>query len=306
MTGGAFKRSLWVLAAMGGTFDRSLWVLVAMLLFAVGCEKESEPAEAAADGQMRIVSMAPNLTEILFALGLDDEVVGVTRHCNYPPQALTKPKIGTFWQPDVEAVVAGRPTLVIAEDFAQQRQLTEQLERLGCATLTVKIETIAQLYDGILSIGQAVGRIEQAQTLISRLKAAQDVLQTSIADQPPLKVLWVIQRQPLRVAGTKTFINEMIEAVGGVNAIGPTVNVYPPISAEDVIAAWPDVIIEPANMPNSREAQTRSAGEFYAAFRSVPAVRNKRVYVIDGDLVSRLSPRLDQSLAEIARCLRQD
>lgn len=295
-----------IAATMGSAFTRSAWVLMGMLLCIGSCAKEPEQTKAVADGQRRIVSMAPNLTEIVFALGLDDEIVGVTRQCNYPPQALSKPHIGTFWQPDVEAVVAGRPTLVIAEDFAQQRQLTEQLERLGCATLTVKIETIAQLYDGILSVGQAVGRIEQAHALVSRLKAAQDALQADTAERPQPKVLWVIQRQPLRVAGTKTFINEMIEAVGGINAIGPTVNIYPPISAEDVIAAWPDVIIEPANMPDSRQEQARSAGAFYAAFRTVPAVKNKRVFVIDGDLVSRLGPRLDQSLAEIARCLWQD
>jgi iron complex transport system substrate-binding protein len=100
--------------------------------------------------------MAPNQLRFWFAWDLRKKFVGVTRHCNYPPQALVKQQIGTFWQPDVEAVLNARPTLVIAEAFEQHRQLAEQLARNGCRTLTVQIETIGQLYDGILAIGQAV------------------------------------------------------------------------------------------------------------------------------------------------------
>ena len=287
-----------------------LYVLPAAILLIVGgCAKRSAPTETAgtqAEGSMRIVSMAPNLTEILFALGLDAEIAGVTRHCNYPPQALTKPQVGTFWQPDIEAVLARRPTLVVAEGFDRQRRLAEQLERTGCQTLTVTIESVAELYDGIAAIGQAVDRAEQAQALVARLTAAQDRLRQRYAGTPVCKVLWVIQREPLRVAGTQTFVNELIEIVGGVNAIGPTLNVYPPIGAEQVFAARPDVIIEPTDSPDLLASQTRSAKAFYAAFTTVPAVQHDRIYVLDGDLVSRLGPRLDQGLEEIARCVRQE
>jgi len=250
--------------------------------------------------------MSPNLTEILFALGLDDEIVGVTRHCNYPPQTKLKRNIGTFWQPDIEAVMAVRPTQVIAETFEQQRQLTEQLDRIGCNTLTVRIEKISQLFEEILTIGRSVERLEQAETLVSRLTSAQDAMIARYADRKHPKVLWVIQRQPLRVAGTKTFVNEMIEIAGGMNAMEPTLNIYPPIGAEQVIAAWPDVIIEPTDTPEQRDEQARSAKAFYAAFRTIPAVQNGRIYVLDGDLVSRLGPRLDQGLEQIARCVWQE
>lgn len=276
------------------------------LMVLCGCGKQAEPAEAVSEGQMRIVSMAPNLTEILFSLGLDPEIAGVTRHCTYPPHALDKRQVGTFWQPDVEAVLACRPTLVVTEAFEQQRQFAEQLGRSGCCILTVKIESLPELLDGILAVGQAVNRTEQAQSLVNRLTAAQDARRAYAAGRTPLRVLWVIQRQPLRVAGTKTFINEMIEIVGGVNAVGPTVNIYPPISFEQVIAARPDVIIEPADEPGRLESQRRSAPAFYAAFRTIPAVQNARIYVVDGDLVSRLGPRLDQGLNVIANCLWQE
>lgn len=288
----------------GSTFKRSLWVLVPILLFAIGCAKKSEPAESAADGPMRIVSMAPNLTEILFALGLDEQIVGVTRHCNIPAAALTKRQIGTFWEPDIEAVLAIRPTLVITLGFEQQMQLAGQLEKIGCKTLTVEdFESTRQLYDGILTIGRAVSRQPQAEAMVARLTAAQQRMRDRYAGRPPRKVLWVIQREPLRVAGVETFINEMLQTVGGVNAIGKTLNVYPPIGAEEVTAAAPEVIIEPANMPDQRSEQEKTAAAFYAAFKSVPAVQNGDVYVLDGDLVSRLGPRLDEALEQIAKCL---
>ena len=283
-------------------------VIAVMLLpaFVCGCGKQSEPSETPANGEMRIVSMAPNLTEILFALGLDEEIVGVTRHCNYPEQAQQKRRIGTFWQPDIEAVVAIRPTLVIAEGFKQQRQLAEQLNAVGCKTLTADIETIEQLYAAIHTIGEAVNRVEQAQSLVAQMIETQERLRARYADRPRCKILWVIQREPLRVAGTKTFVNELIEIVGGVNVVGPTLNVYPPISAEQVFAARPDVIIEPTDTPERWDEQAASAIHFYAAFKSIPAVQNSRIYVLDGDVVSRLGPRLNQGLEQIADCLWQE
>lgn len=278
-----------------------LWVLGTMI-FLCGCTKKTEPVVT--DGPMRIVSMAPNLTEILFALGLDKEIVGVTRHCNIPAAAQSKPRIGTFWEPDIEAVLAARPTLVVTLGFEQQMQLAAQLEKIGCIVLTVEdFESTSLLYDGIVTMGHAVQRDAAAQAMVTRLSAAQEAMRTRYSGRPARKVLWVIQREPLRVAGVKTFISEMIETVGGVNAIGPTLNVYPPIGAEEVYAAAPDVIIEPANMPDQRDAQQRTAAAFYAAFKSVPAVQNGEVYVLDGDLVSRLGPRLDEALEQVAQCV---
>lgn len=293
--------------ATGGGFKCRLWLSIVILCWLGSCTKHDPPDASSEMGAIRIVSMAPNLTEILFALGLDTEIVGVTRHCNHPPEAISRRQVGTFWQPDVEAVLSLRPTLAVTLDLDQQQPLVEQLGRIGCTVLTVgDIESFQQLYDGIAAIGQAVDRVAQAQALMDRMQTAQETIHARYAERTPPKVLWVIQRQPLRVAGTQTFINEMIEAVGGVNAIGPTLNVYPPISAEDVIAAWPDVIIEPANMPNQQDEQARTAATFYAAFRRVPAVQNGRVYVLDGDLVSRLGARLDEALLTIARCVWQE
>ena len=278
---------------------------VATLLLAlmmVGCAKKSEPVGVSQteDTQMRIISMAPNLTEILFALGLDEEIVGVTRFSTYPPQAKEITNVGTFWQPDIEAVLACRPTLVLTLGFAQQTVLADRLKHIGCETLTLDIESIQQFYSAIAVIGHKVNKAPQAQLLIEKLQDKQAQLVAKYADASPRKVLWVIQREPLRVAGTNTFINELIEVAGGVNAIGDTIHQYPPISDEEVIGSMPDVIIEPVMDPDQFQTQKETAKDFYRQFGMVPAVQNKRICIIDGDLVSRLGPRLDEGLRMIA------
>ncbi len=254
----------------------------------------------------RIVSMAPNLTEILFALGLEPNVVGVTQDSDYPPAARTKPRVGTFWQPNIEAVIATRPDLIVAEAFEQHRDLARRLRRMGYASLVVEVETIAGLFEAITAIGDIAGASRQADTLCADIRAELERFRSVTAGVRPVRVLWVVQREPLRVAGRNTFINEMIELAGGENAIGPTLHVYPAIGAEQVIAARPEVIIEPAMLPGTTDPQRAQALAWWDRFENVPAVTAGRILVIDGDVVSRLSPRLPIAIRTIAECFRPE
>lgn len=287
------------------------WLLLAavVLWMASGYALMRSPADGAsrarrADVPTRIVSMAPNLTEILFALGLEPCIVGVTRDSDYPPAALEKPKVGSFWQPNIEAVIATRPDLVVTQAFEQQRDLARRLARLGYDSLVVDVETIADLFGAIDAVGDATGTRKRADALCADIRAEIDRIRAATAGRPPIKVLWVVQREPLRVAGRSTFIHEMIELAGGENAVGPTLHIYPAIGAEQVIAAAPEVIIEPAMMPGALDQQRRQALAYWSRFENVPAVAAGRIYVIEGDIVSRLSPRLPIGIGTIARCLR--
>ena len=252
----------------------------------------------------RIVSMAPNLTEILFALGLEDKIVGLTLHCDYPPAAAKKPKVGTFWQPNIEAVIAARPTLVITLDFRQQRDFAERLRRIGYNCLTVNIEKVNELFDALEKIGTATGKPSEANQLASGIRKKLNDLSAQVGNKNKVRVLWVVQREPLRVAGRDTFVNEMIELAGGENAIGPTVYKYPPIGAEQVIASGADVIIEPSMTRQDLPMQQEKALQYWNKFENVPAVKDNRIYVIDGDIVSRLGPRLYEGVEIIAGCLQ--
>ncbi len=252
----------------------------------------------------RIVSMAPNLTEILFALGLGAKIVGVTQDSDHPPLALSKPRVGTFWQPNIEAVISAKPDLIVTLAFEQHRDLARRLRRIGYNCLAVDIESINDLFHAIATIGEATATGEQAQKLSRAIETQMHRFREATAGSPRIKVLWVVQREPLRIASRDTFVNEMIELAGGENAVGPTLRNYPPIGAEQVIATGPEVIIEPVMVPGSPDGQLRQAFAYWQRFANVPAVINRRIYVIDGAVVSRLGPRLPEGIEIIAKCLR--
>lgn len=252
---------------------------------------------------MRIVSMAPNLTEILYALGLDEHVAAVTGDSDYPPEAQNKPSVGSFWLPNIEAVIASRPDLILTLDIPQQRSLTGRLRRMGYNCLGVGIWTVDDLFGAITTIGNASGRGTEAEMLVSGIRKNIEQLAGMMTGRDRPRVLWVVQREPLRVAGKDTFINELIELAGGQNAIGPTLHKYPPIGAEQVIGADVQVIVEPAMMGGDLAEQRRQAMAYWCRLPNVPAVANDRIYVIEADTVSRLSPRLYQGVEMIAGCL---
>lgn len=254
------------------------------------------------DGSLRIVSLAPNLTEILFAMGLGEQVVGVSSDSNFPPEAARCKKVGTFWNPDVEAVLAARPTLVISLGFEQQASLTALLERSGCRTLRLDVDTIPQLYQAIEAIGSAAGCAQAAAELICRITERLEAFRGRASDCAR-KAVWVIQRQPLRAAGKKTYFTELLEIVGVGNAIDSTLYSFPLLSEEHFLACGAEVIFETADTPADLERQRATAKTFYSRFRGVPAVEQGRIYVLNGDLLCRLGPRIPLALEEMVRCL---
>ena len=254
----------------------------------------------------RIVSMAPNLTEILFALGLEDNIAGVTIHSDYPPAAEKKPKMGTFWQPNIEAVIAAKPDLVITLGFQQQKTLAKRLEASGCEILTVNIEKVSDLFGAIAKIGEATKTTQKADQLIGNIKNELDGLAAMFDPTETVRVLWVIQTEPLRVAGRETFVNEIITLAGGENAIGPTLHQYPPIGTEQLYSCGAVVIIIPAQGRKELSIQQQKALKVWSRFKSVPAVKNQRIYVIDPGPVSRLGPRLPKAVKNVAECLRPE
>lgn len=265
--------------------------------------RESGPIEAVSVGGEaseggRIISMAPNLTEILYTMGLGERLAAVSSDSDFPEAAERLPKVGSFWQPDLEAIVARRPSLVVTLGFGQQTQAADKLRSMGIETLTVNIESIDGLMEAIGQIGEAAGEPEAAAQLIEQLRGEIAAIREQYAGRDKPRVLWVIQRDPLRAAGQETFITEMLEIVGALNALGPTLHQYPPIDAEQVLAARPEVIIEPVEEPGvDALAEARA---FYNRYKGMPAVRDGRIYLVEADLVSRLGPRLVEGLRLIA------
>lgn len=282
--------------------------LVCWMIFGFAVFEDSDIAVKVPEGAAckRIVSTAPNLTEILFSLGLGEKIVAVTSDSDFPRQAAEKPKIGTFWQTSIEAIIASKPDLVVTLAFPQQRDMAERLRRMGYRTLTVNIEKVEDFFSAVKKIGEVTDAKSAAKELSDGIEAKLGRLSEQIASREKIRVLWVVQRQPLRVAGEGTFVNELIELAGGVNVIGKTAYKYPPIGSEQVIARKPDVIIEPAMSGGDITKQLEAAEAYWQGFSNVPAVVNKRIYVIDGDTVSQLGPRIYDGVETIGQCLRPE
>ena len=273
------------------------WIGAGFALF--GRQQQSESATCLPSRPERIVSMAPNLTEIVFALGLEDRIAGVASDSDYPPAALNKPKVGTFWQPNTEAVIALNPDLIIMLDNERQRPFANSLNRAGCRVLVLELRRIEHLRAAIEMIGRATDTQLPAKQLIDKITERVNSLSGLVGAEGKVKVLWVVQSEPLRVAGRDTFINGIIELAGGENAIGPTIQEYPRVGTEELLACGAEVIIEAA-MGDNVEQQQQVAEVFWGKYPNLPAVKNDRIYVVDPDTVLRLGPRLPEGLEMIA------
>jgi len=259
------------------------------------------------DRPKRIVSLAPNITEILFSLGLDQEIAAVSTDSDYPAKAIGKKHVGTFWQPNTEAIIACQPDLVVTLWFEQQKAVADTLRRLGYPVLTLKIETVAELLSAIEKIGAATSMAEQARKVTADIQRSfSDLKSKHFGSGKKVRTLWVIQAEPLRVAGRGTFINEIIELAGGQNAIGPTIQKYPAISSEELPGCQAEVIIQSSMGSGDLEVQQSMAEKFWSKWDRLAAVRNGRIYVVDSDSLLRLGPRIGQAAELIAGYLHNN
>lgn len=286
-----------------------IWVIIGFLIFDF-LPAQSSTTAGPYEEICRIISTAPNITEILFALGLEEKIAGVTSDSTYPASAAEKKNIGNFWQPDIESIIASKPDLVVTLGFPlypQQQNLADRLRRFGYNSLTVfHTENLSDLFYAIEKIGIATQRQREANALASDIKQKLERIGLLVAGKKKVRILYVVQRNPLRVAGRDTFINEMIELASGENAIGPTIQKYPPIGSEELIACKTDVIIEPTMGQENLELLEKNALQYWSGFENVPAVKNKRIYVVADDAISQLGPRVAEGVEIIARCLKPE
>jgi iron complex transport system substrate-binding protein len=224
--------------------------------------------------------------------------MGVTSQCNWPVEVSSRPKVGAFWYPNLEAIIAIRPDLVIGLEIPSHCLVAARLQRLGYRCLLLRMDRLEDLFAAIRGIGEAADCTVQAKGLCDELEGR--IMSHGEARPRRPRVLFVVQRRPLRVAGPGTFIHQAIELAGGANAVSVSPYRYPPISTEQVLVASPEVIIEPAGV---EDVTCLANDPFWAMYWQVPAVACGRIYQVNQDLVSRLGPRIADGIAQIARCL---
>lgn len=252
----------------------------------------------------RIVSLAPSNTEILFALGLADKIVGVTEYCNYPEAAKQKPKIGGYYTVNVERVVALKPDLVIAE-MGNGREVVEALQKFEVPVVVLEAKRVEDVFNNIALAGRAAGAEKNAALLIDSLKAKVEAIRQKNGDleggKRP-KVLYIVWHDPIWCAGRDTFADDLISLAGGRN-IAINLSGYKVIDLETIVREDPDVIIT-SGMTAGDWGPTYEYVRGEPRLSQVQALKNNRVYAVDSDIVSRAGPRVVEALELFARAMR--
>jgi iron complex transport system substrate-binding protein len=257
----------------------------------------------------RIVSLAPSATEMLYALGLGDRVVGVTTFCRYPPEAARKPKIGNYLRPDVETILALRPDLVVAEKSMIRQALS--LPRLKLNVLEVDDSTIQGIYESIRAIGRATGAGALAESLCQNIRAGLEDVRRRAAPLGRPRVMFVVGRTPGRIedliaAGGPSYLNEVIEIAGGENIFKDAATAYAKVGLEEVLARDPEVIIDMGEMAQTEgvtESQKRAVVALWRRYPNLKAVRSNRVFAVASDVLVVPGPRVAAAAAEVAGLL---
>jgi len=292
-------------------FRGTNWFLVALLSLALvltACSPvEQTPVDYVFDdlGRLvaingtpqRIISLAPSNTEILFALGLGDKVVGVTDYCDYPPEALEKEKVGGYATPDIEKIVALNPDLILVA-YGTPMEVINTLVGLGLTVFGIKTTDLDDLLNDIRRVGEITDKEIEAQALTSEMASKIETIAdaTSELEQRP-RVFYIVWHDPLWTAGSGTFIHELIEKGGGVN-ICQNITGYATINLEEVIARDPEIIITSEWSYDWAINATELA--------STNASQTGRIYTLDDDLVQRPGPRLVEGLEWFAHYIQPD
>jgi iron complex transport system substrate-binding protein len=282
------------------------------------------------DGQVhpeRIVSLSPSNTEILFAVGAGDKVVGVTDYCNYPTAVEARietaeiARVGGYWNPSVETIASLKPDLVLVStaqctvktnncktSCSRRCELTikvaNNLKSLGLNVMTLAPHSMNDILDDILRVGKTTGNSAQAVNLVKNLKQRIDKVVTNsktLSDKP--RVYFEVWNNPYISVNSGTWIGNLISLAGGANVFGETVSEWPIIQSEDIIQRNPDVMVFPVipNVPRfwgSFEAVKKRLG-----WKNISAVRNGNLYELPRDCISRPGPRLVESLEMLAEMI---
>jgi len=262
-----------------------------------GTEGQGRQDLSPASGQ-RLISLAPSITEILYFLELGDRVVGVTSFCNYPPEAKNKPRIGTYWEFNLEAILALKPDLVLA--MAHQGDGENSLDVLRHWKIPVyfgRADTVPELFRLIQDIARLTGTEEVARRKLPPLEARAREVQARVQGLPRPRVLLEIDQEPLITVGRSSIQGDLIQRAGGQNIADGVDQRYPVFNLEEVLKAQPDVILF-TGMADAASLPRRL--KFWRAWDMLPAIKAGRLLWVDPDLVDRPGPRLVDGLELLA------
>jgi len=260
----------------------------------------------------RIVSTAPSITETLFALGLGDRVIGVSQHCHYPPEANSRPRVGSYLKPNVEVIVGLRPDLVIVQ--AKTNDAAAQLERVKVNVLEVEHGDLEKMFAGMRLIASRCGVPERGAKLEADLRARLAAIRKRTESLPRRSLVFIVGRSPgslenLIAVGKGSYLNELIAIAGGVNALAGTPMPYPKVSLESIIGLNPDVLVDMGDMAETlgvTEEHKRNVVALWNRRPALKAVAQKRVFAVAADIFVVPGPRVAEAAEAFAKMLHPE
>jgi len=249
----------------------------------------------------RVVSLAPNLTEIVFALGAGDRLVGNTTYCDYPVEAKSVTKVGDTLHPSIERIIALKPEVVLVSTASQLEAFTRQLDNHQIAVYVTNPKTLDEVFRSMKNLGELLGEQSRADSVITELQSRAEKVETATKQAKPLRVFYQVSGEPLYTIGRDAYLTDLVRRAGGVSVTADVASGFPRYSDEAALAAQPEAIILPTG-GSMGSANTTVA----LSLKNSPAARNNRVYKINGDLLSRPGPRLLDGLEEMARALHPE
>ncbi len=291
-----------------------LAMVVSLLVSAViGCQPQFQPGTYTDDmGRAvsinkvpeRIVSHVPPITETLFALGLGDKVVGVCDYCDYPEEAKSKPSVGNYFNPSIESIVALNPDLVLTDGHSEG---IKQLDSLGIKYLVIDPKDIDGIFKDIELLGKVTGVEGRARKLTEDMREDISSVLNRVKDAPRVKALYLVDATDLNnpwTAGPGSFADSLISMAGGENIASKASAPWVQFSIEQIVSAGPQVVILPSTHGTAFTLPETLRG--HPAWREIPAVKQGRIAIIDGDLVDGYGPRIVQGLEELAKIIHPE
>jgi iron complex transport system substrate-binding protein len=249
----------------------------------------------------RVISLAPNLTEIVFAVGGGDRLVGNTTYCDYPAEAKAVAKVGDSLQPSLERIIALRPQVVLISTASQLEVFTQQLHNQNIAVFVTDPHDLDGIFRTIEQVGQILGQTDQANQLVKKLRERTSAVEQAVKDAKPVRVFYQVSGEPLYTLGKDAYLTDLIRRAGGVSVTADVPGAWPRYSNESALAANPEAII--LQTGRSMGAANSTVTD---ALRNSPAALAGRVYKINDDYLARPGPRLIDGLEVMAHALHPE
>jgi len=249
----------------------------------------------------RVISLAPNLTEIVFAIGGGDRLVGRTTFCDYPPEAKAVAEIGDTLHPSLERVIALHPQVVLISTASQLEVFTQQLQNQNIAVFVTDPRNLDGVFRSIEQVGEILGQQQQAMLLVQKLRDRARNVEESVKHRPPVRVFYQLSAEPLYTIGHDAFETDLIRRAGGISVTADVPGAWPRYSNESALAAKPDAII----LPTGGSMGVANSNVIEALHKS-PAMLAGRVFKINGDYLVRPGPRAVDGLEAMAKALHPE